>query len=275
MQEGKLSLDDPISRYVDGVPNGNSITLRNLANMTSGLVNYSNDATWQERYFASPTTAWMPDQLPAVAFAQPVQFAPGTQWDYSNTNTILLGHTIERVTGESLGEAYRTRIFDPLGLSQTSFFDRSAAFPLALARGYTNQGQDAGQVADATDWNPSWAWAAGGMISSLDDLHRYVHALGTGQGLLSPSTQQLRLASFLTNLPPNTPDKAYGLGLGIGYGWLGHSGELPGFNTVGYYNPKLDATVVVMVNSDIAKDNQNPAPAVFARLVAILGAPIS
>jgi D-alanyl-D-alanine carboxypeptidase len=274
MQEGKLSLDDPISRYVNGVPNGNAITLRNLANMTSGLVSYSNDPTWQERYFGSPTSVWTPDQLLGIALAQPVQFAPGTHWDYSNTNTILLGTTIERITGQSLGDAYRSRIIDPLGLSQTSFPDSSAAFPTPHARGYTNQTLD-GQVVDATDWNPSWGWSAGEMISTLDDLHRYVHALGTGEGLLQPATQQLRLASFLTKLPPNTPEKAYGLGLGIGSGWLGHTGELPGFNTVGYYNPKLDATVVVMVNSDIAKDNQNPAPAVFERLAAALGAPIS
>jgi D-alanyl-D-alanine carboxypeptidase len=210
-----------------------------------------------------------------VAFAQPVQFAPGTRWQYSNTNTILLGLTIERVTGRPLGEAYRTRIIQPLGLGQTSFPDRSAAFPLPHAHGYTKQGGDGEQVLDATDWNPSWGWAAGGMISTLDDLCRYVHALGTGDGLLLPHTQQLRLNSFLTGLPPNTPDKAYGLGMGIASGWLGHTGELPGYNTAAYYHPQLDAAVVVMVNWDIATDHRNPAPTVLERLAAVLGAPIT
>jgi D-alanyl-D-alanine carboxypeptidase len=108
-----------------------------------------------------------------------------------------------------------------------------------------------GEPVDATDWNPSWGWTAGAMISTVDDLLVYGRALGTGEGLLPPEQQAERLNSFLRDLPPLDADNSYGLGLINNYGWLGHGGELPGFNTTLSYHPELDATMVVEVNSDI------------------------
>jgi D-alanyl-D-alanine carboxypeptidase len=130
------------------------------------------------------------------------------------------------------------------------------------------------------------------MISTVDDLLVYGRALGTGEGLLPPEQQAERLDSFLSDdLPPNTADRAYGLGLGREYGWLGHTGELPGYNTAVYYSPELDATVVVEVNSDIASGDcpedkptlsdsphdipcADPAVRVFRALTEALGQPV-
>jgi D-alanyl-D-alanine carboxypeptidase len=275
MEQGRLSLDDPVARYLDGVPNGGLITLRHLADMSSGLFSYTFDDEFVARLFANPSAVWTPNQLLAVAFAHPVNFQPGAGWEYSNTNTIVLGRVIEQVTGAPLGEAYRRGVFERLGLRQTSFPDGTPAYPAPHARGYTEQGVAAGAPAqDATDWNPSWAWSAGAIVSTLDDLLRYTHALGTGVGLLEPATQRLRLASFLVGLPPNTPQKAYGLGIGLGSGWVGHTGELPGYNTTSYYHPGLGASVVVMANSDISATSEGPASTVFGQLAAVLGAPI-
>jgi len=89
------------------------------------------------------------------------------------------------------------------------------------------------------------------MISTLDDLLVYGRALGTGEGLLPPEQQAERLSSFLTDLPPNNTDTAYGLGLIKDHGWLGHGGDIPGFHTILTYHPELDATMVVEVNSDL------------------------
>ena len=178
-------------------------------------------------------------------------FDPGTEFQYSNTNTVLLGLVLEQVSGKSIGDLYREWIIEPLGLQQTSFPNTDPAFPDPHPQGYTLQGQDGGEPRNATDWNPSWGWTAGAMISTVDDLLVYGRALGTGEGLLPPEQQAERLNSFMGGPPPLSADKDYGIGLVNDHGWLGHTGELPGYNTAVYYHPELDATMVVEVNSDI------------------------
>jgi D-alanyl-D-alanine carboxypeptidase len=129
------------------------------------------------------------------------------------------------------------------------------------------------------------------LISTVDDLLVYGRALGTGEGLLPPEQQAERLDSFSGGPPPLTADKDYGIGLVNDHGWLGHTGELPGYNTVVSYHPELDATVVVEVNSDIPSgdcpaDNPtltdgpqgipcaDPAVRVFEALAEALGQPL-
>jgi D-alanyl-D-alanine carboxypeptidase len=290
--EGLLSLDDTIDKYVDDVLNGDKITLRQMANMTSGIASYTENDQWLNEFFSHPERVWKPEELVQAGIKDSPLFDPGTEWHYSNTNTVLLGLVLQQATGEPIDQLYRERIIEPLGLKGTSFPEADPSFPDPHARGYTLQGQSGGEPADATDWNPSWAWTAGGMISTLDDLLVYGRALGTGEGLLSPEKQAERLNSFLTDGPaPNNGDRAYGLGLGLGNGWLGHTGELPGFNTALYYNPKLDATVVVEVNSDIASGDcpsdkptmtdsphdvpcSDPSSRIFGALAEALGQPV-
>lgn len=243
-QEGKLSLSDGIGKYVDGVPNGDKITLAMLADMTSGIASYYTKP-FLERYFGDPSTVFTPAELVAYGVAASPAFRPGAKFDYSNTNTILLGEVVERVTGESFGEVLQQRILTPLGMLSTSFPTTSSAIPSPHAQGYTLQGSRNPQnPANATDWNPSFGWAAGAMISTVQDLLTYDRALGTGQGLLSAASQEQRLRSF--------PKPAgYGLGMACVDGWVGHTGELPGFNTTVFYNTSTDTSVVVLVNSDI------------------------
>jgi D-alanyl-D-alanine carboxypeptidase len=121
VQDHKVSLDDPIEKYVSGVPNGNSITLRQLANMTSGIASYTRSATFTDTYFAKPETVFTPDQLLKVGIAASPLFPPGAQFDYSNTNTILLGMVIEKVTGKPVAEAFDAMVFKPLKLLNTSW----------------------------------------------------------------------------------------------------------------------------------------------------------
>src|SRR5215207_975571 len=250
--EGLLSLDDTIDRYVEGVPNGDEITLAQMADMTSGLANYSENKQFDGDPGADPYKVWEPEELAQIGIEDSPAFDPGTEFEYSNTNTVLLGLVLEQVSGKPIGDLYRERIIEPLGLQQTSFPNADPSLPEPQAQGYTLQGQDDGEPVNATDWNPSWGWTAGAMISTVEDLLVYGRALGTGEGLLPPEQQAERLNSFLSDdLPPNSAERAYGLGLVHEYGWLGHTGELPGFNTAVYYHPGLDATVVVEVNSDI------------------------
>ena len=257
--EGLLSPDDTIGQYVDGVPNGDEITLRQMANMTSGIASYTENEQWDNEQLSDPHRAWEPEELARVGIEDSPLFDPGTQWHYSNTNTVLLGLVLQQVTGESVGQLYRGRIIEPLGLQGTSFPDLSdSSLPDPHARGYSLQGQSSGsEPIDATDWSPSEAWTAGAMISTVEDLLTYGRALGTGEGLLSPEQQTERLDSFVSDLPPlNQPplkgNLAYGLGLGNDRGWVGHNGEIPGYNTYLFYHPDLDAVVAVEVNSDIS-----------------------
>jgi len=249
-QDHKLSLDDPIEKYVSGVPNGNSITLRQLANMTSGIASYTRSAKFTDTYFAKPETVFTPDQLLKVGIAASPLFPPGAQFDYSNTNTILLGMVIEKVTGKPVAEAFDAMVFKPLKLLNTSWPGQSTKMPEPYAEGFTLQGNFAKPDApsNATFWNPAWGWTAGELISNMDDLLTYGRALGTGQGLLNPDTQEERLKSI--------PGAAgYGIAIGCIDGWVGHTGELPGYNTTVYYHAASDITVVVQTNSDIASGN--------------------
>jgi D-alanyl-D-alanine carboxypeptidase len=230
--------------------------------MRSGIPSYTFDPGFQATLFGSPETAWTPDQLIDVIRGKDLgpevgAFEPGTQTFYSNTNTVLLGMVIEQVAGKPLPEVIRSGIIEPLGLTHTDFpLDASFADP--HARGYTVQGQDEGVPADATEWNPSWGWAAGAMTSSLDDLLVWGKALVTGEGLLGQEMQATRLDSFDFSIPPNSPSRAYGLGIGLANGWYGHTGELPGYNTVVQRQRDAGITLVVMADSDIKAGDCTP-----------------
>lgn len=255
-EQGRLSLDDPIDMYVPGMPNPQA-TLGSLAAMRSGIPSYTFDEGFQQILFGDPDYVWTPQALVDIVKGQEPMFPPGTQTFYSNTNTILLGMVIEQVTGEPLGEVIQRQIIGPLGLADT-VFPLDSGFPEPHAQGYTTQGQDDGRPADATDWNPSWGWAAGAMISNLDDLLVYAKELVAGDTLLTPDWQDRRIQSFDFSIPPNSPTRAYGLGLGLAYDWYGHTGELPGYNTVIQHNLTEDMTLVVMVNSDIKSGDCPP-----------------
>ncbi len=257
--EGLLSVDDTIDRYVEGVPNGDEITLSQMANMTSGLADYGESEQFYEAGTSDPQRVWKPEELVQLGIEDSPLFDPGTEWHYSNTNTVLLGLVLEQVTGEPIDQLYRERIIEPLGLEDTSFPEPAdTSLPDPHARGYTFFDQPSGgeEPTDVTDWNTSWAWAAGAMISTVDDLLAYGRALGTGQGLLPAAQQDKRLGSFVSDVPPlNEPplagDLGYGLGLMNIQGWIGHTGNMPGYNTYLFYHPDLEAVVAVEVNSNI------------------------
>ncbi|BAH33277.1 serine hydrolase domain-containing protein [Rhodococcus erythropolis] len=246
VDEGKIGLDDPISQYVDGVMEGDAISLRHLAGMRSGLVDYTTSEQFVMEYLSDPRRTFTPEELVGYVKDLPLQLRPGTTVDYSNTNTILLGMVIEKVSGSKLSDVIDTKITTPLGMEHTSF-PTTNAFPTPHAQGYTNQTLDE-SVTAATDWNPSWGGAAGAMISSLDDMRIWVPALAKGD-LLTDDTQKQRLQTV--NLNEGDDSSGYGLGLFNSGGWIGHNGSLPGYKTVSVYLPEKDTTLVVFINTDI------------------------
>lgn len=251
VDDGKIGLDDPISRYVPGVPEGDRITLRQLARMQSGLFDYATDERFQNDFIRDPQRSFTPEQLLQYALPHPLVFQPGTSWQYSNTNAVLLGLVVQKVTGAPVQDYLQQKVLTPLGLAHTSF-PSTNAFPDPHPQGYTKQTLD-GKEAVATDWNPSWAWAAGAMISNLGDLHTWAPALATGH-LLKPETQAQRLQ---TVTPPGAPpDSGYGLGVFDIAGWVGHNGSLPGYQSLTLYLPAEQTSMVVLVNSDIDDQGQ-------------------
>ncbi|MGW0392946.1 serine hydrolase domain-containing protein [Streptomyces sp. NPDC003042] len=252
VDEGKVGLDDPIGKYVDGVPGGDRITLRELAGMRSGLFNYSADEGFFKALTGDPRRLFTPQELLQYAFRHPAVFEPGTQFQYCNTNTVLLGLVVEKASGDSLADYIQREVVEPAGLRRTSF-PTGAEFPSPHAHGYTDQ-TASGKTEDATDWNPSWGWAAGAMISDVHDLRSWARTLATGT-LLTSATQAERLKTG----PSGMPGAGYGLGLFNVDGWIGHNGSLPGYQSLTVYLPDPQATLVVVLNTDISYEGSEPS----------------
>ena len=244
VDQGKLALNDPIAKYIAGVPSGDGITLRELAQMQSGLITFDDVEQFANSYINDPHESFTPAQLLGYALDKPLQFPPGTQYQYSNTNTVLLGLVVEKQSGQSLPDYIREHILAPLKLTHTSF-PTTAAFPDPHPQGYT---APQGVERIATDWNPSWGWGVGNMISTLEDMRIWARALATG-ALLTPETQQQRLD---TTVPMN-PEKSafYGLGIFDDGGWIGHTGVLFGYQTAVFYLPPTQTTLVFFTNTDM------------------------
>lgn len=251
VDEGKVGLDDPIGKYVSGVPNGDRITLRELAGMRSGLFNYSADEGFFKALTSDPRRAFTPQELLSYSFKHPVLFAPDAEFNYCNTNLILLGLVVEKVSGRPLADFIAKEVVGPAGLKHT-LFPVGAEFPAPHAQGYTDQ-TASGKTEDAADWNPSWGWAAGAMISDLTDLRKWAKVLATGE-LLTPATQAERL-----KVSPALPGAGYGLGIFNVSGWIGHNGSLPGYQSLTVYDPKTQATLVVLLNTDISAEGEEPS----------------
>ncbi|MGW7208543.1 serine hydrolase domain-containing protein [Streptomyces sp. NPDC054837] len=265
VDDGLVGLDDPISDYVHGVPKGHRITLRHLAEMRSGLFPYTEDADFQHDLLSNPKRSFTPREVLAYGFKHKNTFAPGKQFEYSNTNLILLGLVVEKMSGHRLGDFIEKRVLRPAHLSHT-LFPRGFEFPRPHPRGYTNQTLT-GEVTDSTNWNPSWAWAAGAMISDLHDLRRWAKIVATGT-LLRPQTQEQRLKM----LPTGHPGTSYGLGIFNSDGWIGHNGSIPGYQTVTVYLPSKKATLVLMLNTDISYQGQEPS-SLLARAITEIVTP--
>jgi D-alanyl-D-alanine carboxypeptidase len=244
-QEGRLSLGDPIAAYVPGVPDGARITLRELADMTSGIADDFANPEFSVEYLTGES--FTPSRLVELGVSQPPLFTPGTAWSYSNTNTVLLGMVIQKVTGQSLATALKQRVFAPLGLRGTSLPSKRS-LPKPFAAGYTYQTLN-GRLGDATLNTPTATWAAGGMVSTVPDLLKAAPMFGTGRPLLSAATQRQR--EHWVGFPPNSPQQRYGIGVFDFDGWIGHNGGIPGYTAIVWYLPQRRLSLVVAVNSDI------------------------
>ncbi|MCC2344980.1 beta-lactamase family protein [Bacillus anthracis] len=231
-EEKQLNLDDTVEKWLPGVVQGNGydgskITIRQLLNHTSGIAAYTDldmrDITLPQNPFRYYST----DELISLALAKPPVFAPGEGWDYSNTNTVIAGEIIRKVTGDTYAEQIRKRFIEPLGLKETFVMEASSHIPGKHANGYNMD--RSGHLYDLTEINQSWANAAGDMVSTVEDLTTFFSALLGGKLL----NQELMDQMF------TTVDSPIGkVGLGVyeektpdGQSYWGHAGGTFGFET--------------------------------------------
>jgi len=235
--KGRLSLSDTVESWLPGIlPYGDQVSIRQLLNHTSGVPEHllvpllALYASRQGRF-----RSWTPRELVALVADQPPLFPPGATYSYSNTNYVLAGLIVEAATGSTLRHELTSRIIRPLRLHGTFFPVNRPDIPGRNARGYSLPLGDQGPMLDGplldfTVYNPSLAWAAGNLVSDLDDLARFFRALLGGR-LLPPGL----LAEMTTTVP---------IGQGAGYGLgllvlqtpcgplIGHDGGIPGFITI-------------------------------------------
>jgi D-alanyl-D-alanine carboxypeptidase len=254
--EGRLRLSDTVEDRLPGaLPYGRRVTLRTLLEHTSGVPD--DVATPLTGVFrGDPRRLWTPGQILGLVRDRPPLFAPGTGWAYSNTDSLLVGMMIERVTGHRLRDELERRIVRPVHLRDTSFPVRSTGLGGRSARGYSlDLGADGrpvpGGLRDVTAYSPSFAWASGNGVSSVRDVARYYRALLGGR-LLRP--RELRRA--LTTVPTGRPGRRAGLGLEVRrtpHGLLaGHDGDILGFSIRALSSRDGRRQAVVAVNVKFA-----------------------
>lgn len=243
VDEGLLHLEDTLNEFVPWVPNSQNITIRQLCNNTSGIFNYGEDHDLSMEYVNSEFLAhYTPEALVRVAIDHDPYFPPGEGFHYSNTNFVLLGMIIEMVTGNTLENELKSRIFDRLNLSNTTFpVAHSTQMTGSYSHGYLEAD---GQLKDYTVSDHSIQWGAGGVISDLSDLKLWAHAMGEGI-LISQEMQHERL-----KWSPYSQSGLFRYGLGIFYigDFLGHDGGCIGFNTALFYLPEKKAVFVILLN---------------------------
>jgi D-alanyl-D-alanine carboxypeptidase len=290
-QESKLSLDDRVSKYLPGVPNGDNITIAELLEMRSGLYNYTNAPEVSASLDRDPTKVWSPAELLAIAFAHPPNFPPGTAFEYSNTNYALLGLIIEKVDGKPLAQAMQDRLFGPLGLQNTilpansvntipdpyshGYLYGSSSVALVGSPPYSPEIQAAARAGtllpkDYTDVNHSFATAAGGAISTAKDIATWIQALVAGRVLNAPYQRR-----WLDSLQPEDPNKPDGQRYGYGISQLRwgpntvyfHGGETVGYNSFIGYDPNNQMTLVVWTNLPVSLDEKPTANALMLKVL--------
>ncbi|MFJ3420866.1 serine hydrolase domain-containing protein [Streptomyces sp. NPDC086082] len=264
--EGRVSLDDTVEHWLPGVVDGNgndgnAITVRQLLNHTSGLFNYTADfpaITTAAGFEADRYTTWTPQQLVGIAMRHAPDFAPGTQWEYSNTNYILAGMIVQKATGHTWQQEVTRRIIRPLSLRDTSAPDTSARISGQHLHGYSDFGEG-GPVIDVTDFNPSAAGSAGAMISTTGDLTRFFSALLGGKLLRPAQLAEMKTTVRAASLDPVWPGARYGLGLmeiplTCGGVYYSHAGDLSGYTTRDGVSADGRHAVVLEATGDGASD---------------------
>ncbi|MER7466122.1 serine hydrolase domain-containing protein [Streptomyces sp. NPDC097981] len=253
VDEHRVGLDDPVSRWLPDLPHGDEITLRMLAASTSGLHDYVTDPKFLAALEAAPFRQWTPKELVGYPLAHPLRYEPGTNWSYSHANFVLLGAALEKITGIRLDRLLQQRIMSPLGLSETrNSYTPEIGIPVLHA--FTSERST---YEESTFWNPSWTTAPGAVENTnVCDLARSAVAIGSGE-LLSPAGYRVSLDPGTVGLGkptaqcpaavcrPMTPEVHFGLGLIVQNGWILQNPSFSGYASIQAYLPSDHLAIAV------------------------------
>jgi D-alanyl-D-alanine carboxypeptidase len=266
VDQGRVRLEDPVSRWFPNLPNAGQVTVGMLARSVSGYADFVTTPRFERAFDANPFRRWKAPELVRIAFSRPPLFAPGTSWAFSDTNFVLLGEVLRRVGGMPVRRLLRRQILSPLGLRQTEM-RLDSHIPAPVMHGYSRW---QGRYVDSTSWSPSWAPRNGNMISTLGDMGRWARALGTGS-LLSSQSHALQIGPQNVGLGPLTAGMYYAMGFGVSNGWLVANPQLMGYNGVVSYLPSKRAAVVVFTTQGPkGKPSVAYASAIYNRLGRLL-----
>ena len=263
VQEGKVGLDEPIETYLPGLIrgegiDGSKITVRQLLQHTSGLPDFDETLFGTTDVFQYRHHYVTPRDVLDSALSKPAQFEPGTQWKYTNTNYIVLGMLVERVSQRPVGEQIDERIVKKLGLSHTYFpAPGEEKIRGTHPRGYHLSAE--GKLEDITEMDPTWGWAAGAMVSTPSELNTFFQAVFDGRLLTQSSIDEMK-----KGVDTDKAGVVYGLGLigrslSCGGTAWGHGGDIAGYHTRGGVGPDGTAvTVAVTALPTAIADQNNP-----------------
>lgn len=294
VDQGKVSLDDPLSTWLPDLPKADKITVKNLLNMTSGYADYVYQTSLQKSYYADPFQQWTNEQLIDIGISAPMLFEPGTNWAYSHTNYVILGEVLEKITGQPMAEVMREYVIDPMGLTGTSTNDDTPAIPEPVLHSFSSERREflkipaaVGFYEEATFWNPSWTTAEGAVLTStISDLSRSMAIVGSGEQV-SPEVHQEQVGPNLVGFGKadptgrcevcreNTEAGSYGLGVVLLGPWITQTMNFGGMGATSGYLPsdKLTISVGTTYNAE-AFDSEgaysNASSAIFAAFTAAL-----
>ncbi|MQS17678.1 beta-lactamase family protein [Streptomyces kaniharaensis] len=259
-EQGLIDLDRPLRDYLPAgtLPDGWTMTGRQVMEHRAGIYDHTNDLLEQagEETTAAfeariRTAVYDPRALVAISVKHGIQYPPGTRYSYSNTDFVLMGLAVEHLTGRHYADVLKDRILDPLGLRRTSFVVPDTDIRGAHVTGYLTNDDRTKPLVNSTEQTASWLWAAGGVISSAEDLDTFLTALlaGSAGGLVSDDS----LRQMTAALPTPSAKISYGLGLrriSLSCGDVyGHGGIVQGYQTQSFTAPDGHRTVVVFANA--------------------------
>jgi CubicO group peptidase (beta-lactamase class C family) len=261
VDQKKVTLETKLSTYFPAFPNAGRITLRNLAQMTSGYADYVYQPETMQGVYADPFRQWSPEELTQIGITKPMEFEPGTNWGYSHTNYVILGRVLELIAGMPLADAIRKYVLDPMGLKQTGALTTSE-IPQPVLHAFTSERRAALGVKagvpfyeEATFWNPSWTTVEGAVeTTNITDLSASIEAVASGK-LLSPASSAAQIVPSLIGFGhtqsgcpscrENTAAFNYGLGVIVAGPWISQSLGFAGASGVVGYLPAQRLTIAV------------------------------
>lgn len=252
VRDGRLKLGDTVGALLPGVlPQADAVTVRQLLQHTGGVPDYTEQPGFATRVRKDPGGAWQPPEIVALVGGVPLDFPPGTAYRYSNTDNILLGLIVEKLTGRSYAEEIRSRVVAPLGLRNTYLAD-AFGLPVPFAHGYQRDGR---KYLDVSNFiNPSGAWASGAIVSTPAELNLYIRALVSGRLYGTTLLAEARRATVAgRGSPPGPGRNRSGLAifryrLGCGAVIWGHTGAFPGYRQFAAASADGRSSIVVSAN---------------------------